>query len=601
MNDNIEKIRTLCDNFYYSGNTADEFLFTASCVDYFYYSKNIGGGDLKDGLVDGSNDGGIDYIYADDSKLYLIQGKTSTTLSYNDIRDIFYKIRETFENLYNKNFDSYSNRLTTNFISLFDAFKDEPDIEFVLFTNTILTEEIKKKVDELSSDSSFSNYTISVYGGNEIESKVLSVDNGNTCVPYGELKLDRANNVLKYDENAAIFSIKAYSLKYLYAQYSNNGLFGYNLREHISEKKVDSAIDRTINYSKDDFWYLNNGITIGCSDFETSGNKLKLWDFSIINGAQTTYKIGNSSKINDDYDFSLVCKVVKSEESLNDEFIRNISEASNSQKPIKQRDLRANSVEQQLLQQKAKDNKKYPLAIDIKRGIKPPNIKAIANKWQRITNEVLGQLIWACDYQKPGSARSAKADIFGKDKVYNSLFSLDKVRNYNYNTLYDLVRLSNYYDEFKISYSKELERKSVLEKDENLKRDIRNKNIMLQNAKLTTLAIILFFYKVHFMHLDPNDDNIYKQNLNSDLSLNYRGDDYESKLNDLFDYIIDKLANIYETKSISRGITSQSNFLKSDTYYSDLILPEFVKDYQSKYSSSVLLATLEIFNDEKDN
>ena len=436
MNDNIEKIRTLCDNFYYSGNSADEFLFTASCVDYFYYSKNIGAGDLKDGLVDGSNDGGIDYIYADDSKLYLIQGKTSTTLSYNDIRDIFYKIRETFENLYNKNFDSYSNRLTTNFISLFDAFKDEPDIEFVLFTNTILTEEIKKKVDELSSDSSFSNYTISVYGGNEIESKVLSVDNGNTCVPYGELKLDRANNVLKYDENAAIFSIKAYSLKYLYAQYSNNGLFGYNLREHISEKKVDSAIDRTINYSKDDFWYLNNGITIGCSDFETSGNKLKLWDFSIINGAQTTYKIGNSSKINDDYDFSLVCKVVKSEESLNDEFIRNISEASNSQKPIKQRDLRANSVEQQLLQQKAKDNKKYPLAIDIKRGIKPPNIKAIANKWQRITNEVLGQLIWACDYQKPGSARSAKADIFGKDKVYNSLFSLDKVRNYNYNTLY---------------------------------------------------------------------------------------------------------------------------------------------------------------------
>ena len=161
--------------------------------------------------------------------------------------------------------------------------------------------------------------------------------------------------------------------------------------------------------------------------------------------------------------------------------------------------------------------------------------------------------------------------------------------------------LSNYYDEFKISYSKELERKSVLEKDENLKRDIRNKNIMLQNAKLTTLAIILFFYKVHFMHLDPNDDNIYKQNLNSDLSLNYRGDDYESKLNDLFDYIIDKLANIYETKSISRGITSQSNFLKSDTYYSDLILPEFVKDYQSKYSSSVLLATLEIFNDKKDN
>lgn len=595
METNIKKIRELCKNIYFEGNISDEFLYTISCVDYFYYNKNIGAVDIKDGFTDGSNDGGIDFIHSDDEKIYLIQGKSQNDLSYNDIRDAFTKIRETFLNLKSHNFSNYNDRVKQSFLNIFDSFSTEPNIEFVIFTNTQITDDIQKKVDDLTLDSAFSDYTLTIYGDLAIESRILSIEQGNTQIQKGELELDEANNYLMYTDNAAIFSIKANSLKTLYAKYSTQGLFGYNLREHIQEKKVDSAIDKTIEKNKDDFWYLNNGITIGCSDFYADGNKLKLENFSIINGAQTTYKIGTSTRISKDYDFYLVCKVVKAQNSLDDSFIRSISEASNSQKPIKQRDLRANSAEQQLLQQKAKENK-YPLAIDIKRGVKPSNYKSINNSWQRVSNEYLGQLVLACDYQEPGFARSNKADIFSKDTIYNKLFSRDQIKKYNYNSLYDMVRLAYYYDTFKIEFSKKLENEKALAPDESEKLKLSNINVMLQNAKFTVLALIFYFYKIHYMKLNFNDDKIFKQNINSDLSIHYDKDDYADRLNYLFQFIVEKLSNIYELSRVSNNITSQSNFLKLNTTYNNIILPEFYKLYMDKYDSLKIIDNLQIFD-----
>ena len=174
----------------------------------------------------------------------------------------------------------------------------------------------------------------------------------------------------------------------------------------------------TIKKEKENFWFYNNGITIGCEDFVLDGYVLRLYNFSIINGAQTTTKIGESKLIDNEYDFDIVCKVVKANRSLNDEsdFIMKISEASNSQKPIKARDLKANAREQKMLQTKCAENKNA-LAIEIKRGVKPKNYYKV-EKWQRVTNEYIGQLILACLLQRPGSARSGKITIFTSEKLY---------------------------------------------------------------------------------------------------------------------------------------------------------------------------------------
>ncbi len=596
MNENLEKLKMLCDKINYTGNTSSEFLFTASCVDYFYFFKNMGINDVSDGLVDGANDGGIDFIYTDSDKIYLIQGKSSNSMSYNDVRDALFKIAETFENLVSKRYLNYSDRLTRAFVNNYEMFRNEPNVEFVLFTKSEFNESDKVRIAELSSDIKFENYTITVYDNSDIRSKVLSVDQGQMTVQEFKLEIDKPGNHLEYDDGrGSIFTIKASSLKCLYIKCRDKGLFGYNLRDHISDKKVDSDIDLTIKNKKDSFWFLNNGITIACSDYVPDGNMLKLYDFSIINGAQTTFKVGNSKLIDPDYDFSIVCKVVKSKNSLSDDFIRKISEASNSQKPIKPRDLRANSREQQLLQKLAADNGKYSLAIDIKRGVKPSNIKKINNPWQRIMNEYLGQLMLACFYQHPGSARSAKADIFGKEKTYNTIFSFNKVSDYDYNSIFDLVRISKSYDDFKIDYSQEIEKKIEESSSELEKLELNNYNSVCQNGKFVVLALLFYFYKRHYLKYAANDPRIFEEELRGSLSLEYEKEDYFSKINYFFRFVVENLSYVYNNNQVSLKLTSYSNFFKTDSNYTDVIIPAFEKKYKDQFDSIKIVESIKIF------
>lgn len=369
MEENLQKIKKMCEGYDFTGNTTDEYLFTINCVDYFFFEKNIGQIDIRDGFTDGAGDGGIDFIYDDGIKLFLIQGKSQNNLDYDKIRDLFYKMLETANNFLSGNTDNYNSKLKSIFKNRLD-YLDNPEIEFVLFTNTDINRNVLERVEELKDNKEFENYTLTIYGYDEIDNKRISVEDGNRCIKEGSLDLDTTNWLSYQDGIGGIFTIKANSLKELYEKKKSEGLFGYNLREHITQASVDNAIDDTIKDSKDNFWYFNNGITIGCKSFKADGNKLKLYDFSIINGAQTTTKIGKSPLINKEKDFCLVCKVIKSENSLDDEFIRKISEASNSQKPIKPRDLKSNKIEQIALQNYFIENPKYRLAIEIKRGVK---------------------------------------------------------------------------------------------------------------------------------------------------------------------------------------------------------------------------------------
>ena len=90
------KIRSICDACGIAkGKQSDEYLFTLDAVDLFYYKRNIGQVDIKSSFTDGANDGGIDFIYSDGDTMYLIQGKSSESLSQEDIENVFTKIVKT--------------------------------------------------------------------------------------------------------------------------------------------------------------------------------------------------------------------------------------------------------------------------------------------------------------------------------------------------------------------------------------------------------------------------------------------------------------------------------------------------------------------------
>ena len=514
--ENYEKVKKLAEKAGISqGKLNNEFIFTLQMVDYFYYNKNIGEQDIRENFVDGTSDGGIDYIFNNDDTMYLVQGKSSTNLSYEEIRNVFHKMDTTVNNFEKGKYDTYSDKLKSTFLNAYDDLSESKNITLVLFTNTIFTDELRSKVDELKKEDFLSNYTIEIYDAKDIEFKRLTALQDKEFISQDSIELAETRNVLKYGENGIIVNIKASSLKKLYTKHSNNGLFSYNLREHITQKNVDTGIEKTIKSEKDNFWFYNNGITIGCEDFNIDGYMLKLYNFSIINGAQTTTKIGESKLIDKEYDFDVVCKVVKAKRSLNQEsdFIMKISEASNSQKPIKARDLKANAREQKMLQLKCAENK-YPLAIEIKRGVKPKNYFKV-EKWQRITNEYIGQLILGCILQRPGSARSGKITIFTSEKLYNQIY---KNRKQDCDILYELVNIANKYEEFKNRYANDVEDVDLI--------------AACKNGKFTTLAIVFYLYK-RFNGIVSNylDEKLTEDNIeNTKLTLNYKGDDYEKKI-----------------------------------------------------------------------
>lgn len=579
--ESIAKIREMCKNIGVAeGRTSDEYLFTIQCADLFYYRGNIGQVDIKTGFVDGTRDGGIDFIFGDSETMYLIQGKSSDSLSADDIKNVFRKMVETVVNFSDRKYDEYSGKLKAAFLNAFDKLNDDKNIELVLFTNTTLSEDIRRKIQEFSEEDKMSSYSVTVYDKNDIERKSIEE---NELVPEDYITIDISNkdHSLVYGDNGLIVNAKASSIKRLYDKWGQNGLFSFNIREHITQKNVDDAIDKTISEEKDNFWYYNNGITIGCGDFLVDGYKIKLYKFSIINGAQTTTKIGKSRIISDSYDFDVVCKIVKANIShgTSRNFIGKISEASNSQKPIKPRDLKSNAVEQRKLQEGCANNGNHSLAVEIKRGVKAPNYKKIKEKEYRVTNEFIGQLIYACLLQKPGSARSNKNSMFSSKNDYKSIY----LRKHDFDTIFDLVKLAYVYDE----YSDECI-ESVMHKDD------MEWISAVQNGKLVILAVTLYLLKKKRGLVENYaSDQLHKDNISGLLISNYPKDDLEKKLYDLFDFIVRQLTSIYDRKQESMKITSYSNFFKTDNNY-EIILREF--DGLDNWDKEKVASYMEVFS-----
>ena len=589
MEQKNEKILNLCRDLNLpEGKQTEEYLFTLEMVDLFYYKGNIGKIDIKTGFTDGTGDGGIDFIYTDDEVMYLIQGKSSENLTIEDISNVFYKIKNTVENFENESYAQYSKKLKSIYKNAYDGLDNDKNIEFVLFTNTKLNESILKKIDELKNKKEFSSFDITIYDKEDINRHEVISYSDRDLVEEDAIKIflnnGNKNDMLAYGENGIIVNVKATSIKSLYEKHSENGLFSYNLREHVADKSVDEGIEQTIKNDKDNFWFYNNGITIGCEDFRKDGDKIKLYNFSIINGAQTTTKLGKSKLIDGKHDFSLVCKIVKSdlisEETKN--FISKISEASNSQKPIKLRDLKSNDLQQLKLERGAASNK-YPLAIEIKRGVKAKNYNKVREKWQRVTNEYIGQLILSCILQKPGLARNSKNTIFSSKKLYTQVF----VRDHDFDTLYDLVRLGNIYTEYSNREIKEMN-------------DLDTIGIM-RNGKLTILAIVCYLIKKQKREvIDYTSEEVYKDNLTGLLFTDYPKDDLILKLEDLFSFIIEKLQKIYEIKKGSEKITSYSNFFKNEKMY-EIIIREFDDNYLKNIEKKMLRELLYVFTEKKIN
>ena len=66
------------------------------------------------------------------------------------------------------------------------------------------------------------------------------------------------------------------------------------MKKIISYLFVDTGIKRTLDKERENFWFLNNGIIIACTEYDIDGDTIKLTDFSIVNGGQTTASLATA-------------------------------------------------------------------------------------------------------------------------------------------------------------------------------------------------------------------------------------------------------------------------------------------------------------------
>lgn len=459
----------------------DYRIFTILCIKYFFFSNGIPfDPDLAlAALTDGARDGGIDAVFNDPNSegndVIIVQSKyyDQTALTGQDVAGELYKITETIKSINNYKVSSLNEHVVSVYRNALSQKEDAGVIRVVFFTSYEPKNKRQRNKIEKTNAELFKNIDLEMNFAADIEAQIEAVDNGKLCVEYDKLVLDKPDNYLSYEESV-IVNISAQSLQDLQNR-RRNGLLGMNLRYYIRQKAVDEGIQQTIYKEPDNFWYKNNGIIIICEDFEIDGKVLRLRNFSIVNGGQTTNRIG---RLDIEQDFFLQCKVVKSKGSQQverDKFALSIAEATNSQKPIKKADLKSNTPEQLRLRERLSKQHVYYMT---KKGDKAP--KQYSEPYQTATLEQVGKVSLAAVLQMPGSARNNSQRMY-QDEYYYSIFGETAKEG----VISDLLKISHYYDCF-------------------LKTEIKNQGYdektvvpMLKNGKTFQLACISLLCKIY--------------------------------------------------------------------------------------------------------
>lgn len=188
-------------------------------------------------------------------------------------------------------------------------------------------------------------------------------------------------------------------------------LFEENVRVYLGEQNdINRRIyDTAVSNEAGMFWYFNNGITIVCERFSYQpGFKnapLRLLNPQVVNGGQTSHALFQASRTS----FASVQRVrllVRIIETQDKSLYAKVAEATNSQTPIRSRDLRSNDPVLVRLEASLLNHEWY---LDRKR-----DQHSKIDESRRIDALKLGQVWLAYVRAEPDKAKTASDRIFGE-------------------------------------------------------------------------------------------------------------------------------------------------------------------------------------------
>lgn len=532
-------------------------------------------GDINDIIAINNNyydDNIIDFITVLPANVMMNLGKLDFIKVYSDYLK---KINEVVADVVVRNKTSKNAKI----LSKFDEFdiNDNTNFNVIILCNYPVTIENKLWFQKGAGEYTVKNNKIhfQIMFEDDILEEVSDVESPKDSVSRGKLVL--FHNSVSYfgEEKSFLCFVSAKSLKENYYLYSTNGLFASNLRYYVKSAKIDSQIINTINDEPDNFCYFNNGIIITCDDYKIENNKIELINFSIVNGGQTTNLIGRTPFEND---FAVMCKVIKNKYNSQIEkvdFLSKVAEASNTQKPIKAKDLIANRKEQRLLKIQFKEANMF---LQVKRGEKIPK-DVYGEPWQNATNDNVAQMIYSLVYQCPGSAKNSKSKLLENERTYLKLFSPV------YNSLM-FVSLQH----LKVGFNNWVKKMKKVERYGSTKLGL-GKNGDLIIIGVTGLIYKLLSNESLFAELcsyhrnEINNDNedlhfligqndigelpLFNKNLINNIGKTTFFDFFEIVFNDI-------LIPSYDTFKKNYPTYSYGNFVKTDSYYYNYVVPTVV-------------------------
>lgn len=407
--------------------------------------------EITRGVTDGGGDGGIDAIYtflngeliqdnhaiADSKKnalleLVIIQSKFAPGFTEEAINKCISSAKDLLD--LSKDIESLRTVYNVNVISNMSLFREQykkiiskfPKLEISYFYCTKGTEvhsNVERKIHDLKRElyRLFSDATLNfefVTAGN-----LLDISRKERTTTKGLILKD--NPISTQDGGyITISSLKSY---YEFITQENKLLkyfFDANIRDYQGGVEVNKGINETLlnKGSEEDFWWLNNGITITASNASYSGKTLTIEDPQIVNGLQTSYEIFNYFNTAKDFEDqrSILVRVIttRSEKSR-----LKVIRATNSQTKVPLSSLRAT-------EEIHRDIEDYFATKGLFYDRRKNYYKNEGKPWDKIISiAYLGQSVMAIVLQEPDYARARPSSLLKDDcdytRVFNSNYPID--------------------------------------------------------------------------------------------------------------------------------------------------------------------------------
>ena len=429
-------------------------IFELFALSQIHKDRNITFENIENSIVDGGNDGGIDslMVFIDEeyveniddlenfnftnktkSRFIISQCKKENSFKEGPIDKLITTVPVLFdlEKTETALLSRFNSDLVNQTLLLTDVWQKTAigggsiSIDYIYTANASEVEVnnvFNQKVDQLrelsekclsTKDITFSNYSskelLELYQKQksnrlsiEFKDRPLSTDYDDFGIGYiGTVKLAKYKEFLTSDSNEI-----------------RDDLFESNIRHFQGLVDVNKKIKTTIeNPTNEDFWWLNNGITIIAEEPKEVGKTLSIENIQIVNGLQTSYSIYNNHNEDEADNRSVLVKVIINK---NKETTDNIIASTNSQNPVSATLLRATEpIQRDLELFFLNENYYYDRRKNYYKNQGKPATKIFSIQYT-------AQSIQSLIFNEPHTARATPTSLLKKDVTYDRIFDPSK-------------------------------------------------------------------------------------------------------------------------------------------------------------------------------